>query len=95
MICELIYLEPSLIDYFIANCALGNGCIIVRNNGDYVRIYNGRYTLFKDGRIVYQTVPREKAQKIIRKMIDKYQRFEYEGFYYHSPEMNVWTKQEI
>ena len=95
MICELIHLSPSLIDHIIANCALGNGCIMVRNKGDYVRISNGRYTLFIDGRIVYQTVPREKAQEIIRRMIDKYERFEYDCFYYHSPEMNVWTKQEL
>ncbi len=51
--------------------------------------------LYKDGGYVFNRVPREQAQKIIRRMIDKHKRFEYDGFYYHSPEMNVWTKQEI
>lgn len=95
MKCELIYLEPSLIDYLIANCALGNGTITVRNKGNKVLISDGRFMLFKDGSFVYNRVPREEAQKIIRRMIDKYERFEYGGFYYHSPEMNVWTKQEM
>lgn len=93
---ELLHLEPSNIKSFIYHCVCGNGRMVIRHKDNKVVLDNGKYIAKKDGRYVTpERLPQLKQIEIMNRMIQKYERFEYEGFLYHSPESNIWTKEEI
>lgn len=93
---DFVHIEPIKLDSFIWSCLIGNGRMVIRVKDNKAVLDNGRYIVKKEGRYVVQKHYSELAIcEIMKRMINKYQRFEYNGFLYHSPELEIWTKEEL
>lgn len=94
---ELIKLELMNVKSFVFHCACGNGRMVVRKGEDKAVLDSGKYVVMKNGR--YKATPHYSQLKLISimmAMVEKYERFEYEGHLYHSPEDGgIWTKEEL
>lgn len=94
---ELLQIESMQINSFIWHCVCGNGRMIVfGKNGDKAIADCGKYIVRKDEKYIAQKHYSQLAIcEIFKRLIAKYERFEYDGNLYHSPEMNIWIKEEI
>lgn len=94
---ESILIESMQLNSFIWHCVCGNGrMIVLGKNGNKAVVDCGKYIVRKDGKYVTQKNYSQLAIcEIMKRLIKKYERFEYDGFLYHSPERNIWIKEEI
>lgn len=54
----------------------------------------GKYIVRKEGKYVTQkNYQQSELISIMKGLIDRYDRFEYDGNLYHSPELDIWTKE--
>ncbi len=93
---EYIPLTQQQIESFISTCAYGNGRIVIRYKDNKVVLDYGKFIVKRDGKYMAQKPSSEEVKiDIVKRMIAKYQRFEYDGFLYHSPELDIWTREEL
>lgn len=70
--------------------------VVYGKNGDKAILNGGKYMVRKDGRYMLQkNYRKDTVQMIMKGLIEKYHRFEYDSHLYHSPEYGNWTKEEI
>lgn len=83
---------------FISNTIYGfDRMKVYGSKRDYLTLEMNKYIVFKNGKYDAQNnPPREQIVHIAFSLIEKYKKFEYKNFLYHSPdEFGMWIKEEI
>ncbi|QLG46035.1 hypothetical protein [Costertonia aggregata] len=81
------------LNVFIHHCIHGNGKMIIRVNKNWAKVDSGKYSICKNGTVMQIHKNIYQMSCILKGLIEKYGRFEYHGYSYHSPNNNIWIKE--